>query len=118
VTKGAAGSVIAPAGPTPGGGNGLLIFGSGLANPPVNLNFGELCIAAPINRAVTTFAVPGGTYPNCDGQYAWDVQQLVNNALPGQADVGMTIFIQGWYRDTPNPFGANFTNAWGGIPIL
>ena len=67
------------------------MFNSALAGSPLNLNFGVLCIQAPPKRAVSTFTLPGGTYPNCDGQYSWDVQALVNNALPGQADAGVDL---------------------------
>jgi hypothetical protein len=117
VTAGA-GPTSALCGPTPGGGNGLLMWNQGLAASPPLLNFGFLCIQAPPRRAIVTFTTPGGTYPNCDGQYVFDVQALVDTAIANaQAVVGDDVYIQTWYRDTQNPFGANFSNAWGPIVI-
>jgi hypothetical protein len=105
-------------GPTPGGGNGLLMWNKTLAATPPLTSFGFLCVQSPPKRSVVTFTVPGGTYPNCNGQFNFNVQALVDTAVSQSAlAVGDTLYIQAWYRDTPNPAGANFSNGWGPISI-
>lgn len=119
VVKNATGTVNVTVGLVPKYGNGLLMHQNDLnANPPL-INFGYLCIKAPPRRAVSTFTVPSGSGSGltCTGTYNWNVQNLVNNALAGQADVGQIIYVQGWYRDSNNTNGANFTQAWGPIAI-
>ena len=112
------GPAIAVCAPTPGGGNGLLIWNKALAPAPPLTSFGFLCIQAPPKRAVVTFTTPGGTYPSCNGQFSFDLQALVDDAVAGNAlAVGDAIYIQAWYRDTPNPGAANFSNAWGPVAI-
>jgi hypothetical protein len=111
------GPALAPCGPTPGGGNGLLLWNKNLAASPPLTAFGFLCITSP-KRATVTFMLPGGTYPNCNGAFNFNVQALVDTAAGvSQVNPGDVIYIQGWYRDTPNPGAANFSNAWGPIVI-
>ena len=118
ITKGAAGPVPATAGPVPGGNSpGILIFGKTLAGAPIVVNFGELCLQG-FNRAPTTIKPAGGTSGSCSGAYAFDLQVAINNATATQAAPGDTIYFQAWYRDTPNPFGANLTNGMGDFAIL
>ena len=60
----------------------------------------------------------GGTYPNCNGQFNFNTQALVDTAVSQSAlAIGEVIYIQAWYRDTPNPGAANFSNGWGPIAI-
>jgi hypothetical protein len=112
------GPSIAVCGPTPGGGNGMLLWNKSLAPTPPLTAFGFLCVQGPPKRAPVTFTVPGGTYPNCNGQFNFNAQALVDTAVSQAAlAIGEVIYIQAWYRDTPNPGAANFSNGWGPIAI-
>jgi len=112
VTKGAVGSVFAPLTnaqmpATPG----MLIFAPVGNQAAVATPYGELCMS-PFFRASTTATVPTGTAP-CGGTYNFDIQKLVNDAQPGQADVGAQLIVQGWFRDNgfAPPGNADFSNA-------
>jgi hypothetical protein len=80
-------------------------------NTPLTNPFGSLCIV-PQGMYRVGLQSGGGSSGTCTGAYAFDfnlhyaTQTLDPNLVPGaQVD------LQCWYRDSPNPGGANLTQA-------
>jgi alpha-tubulin suppressor-like RCC1 family protein len=83
---------------------------SGPLGTPTQSPFGLLCIAAPVSRLLVGLA--HGTQGNCNGAYELDLGQFLASQQSDPALVaGATVDVQVWYRDPPNPGGANLTHA-------
>jgi hypothetical protein len=89
-------------GPVPGANLGLLLFGSsGSASTPYGALGGMLCVAVPTFR--TTPKLSGGDQGECNGAYAFTLQDLIN-ASPIVTS-GATIHAEIWARDPANQDG-------------
>jgi hypothetical protein len=100
--------------PVPGGPQPAIAIAStgGELALPLATAFGWSCIA----MGPAWFRLPasslGGTNGLCDGLYAVDVGGwLKGNAGNAALAPGGTLDLQVWYRDLPNPAGANLSNA-------
>jgi hypothetical protein len=116
ISKGGAPGATLDLGPAPGGGNpGIAIYSvTGQTANPINTQFGELCIQN-FFRASAFAKTPGGTLGNCNGNYAFDLQGIVNTYAAIQP--GGNVWAQVWYRDTGAAAGANFMNGVGPIAV-
>jgi hypothetical protein len=110
------GSYDITAGPVPGGGSpSILIYTTnGLLGSPASTAFGTLCISQ-FKRLSAFPDTPGGSAGVCNGGYAWDFG-LIATGLAAISP-GDTLDIQAWYRDSPNPGGANLTDGIGSIVV-
>jgi hypothetical protein len=100
--------------PVPGGSQAAIAIAStgGALNPPVLQTFGWLCIASGPGFFRLPADLPGGANGHCDGFYEFDVRAwLVAHAGNPSLVAGGTLDLQVWYRDPPNPGGANLSNA-------
>lgn len=98
-------------GPVPGGNVGLFVYSTnGALASPVQTPFGLICVATPLFRTPATFS--GGSAGTCSGSYAidfnaWFATQTADPTLIA----GASVDLQCWFRDPPNPGGANLSNA-------
>jgi hypothetical protein len=102
--------------PVPGGSKPAIAIAStgGPLNPPVLQTFGWLCIESGPGFFRLPADQPGGTSGHCDGYYEFDVTAWLASHAGNPALVpGGTLDLQVWYRDPPNPGGANLSNALG-----
>jgi Beta-propeller repeat len=100
--------------PVPGGSPPAIAIAStgGPLNPPVLQTFGWLCIESGPAFFRLPADQPGGTSGHCDGYYEFDVTAWLASHAGNPALVpGGTLDLQVWYRDPPNPGGANLSNA-------
>jgi YVTN family beta-propeller protein len=99
----------------PGGANPGIYFYStnGPLAVPTSGPFGFLCIQGPVTRILPAVS-SGGTPGICNGSYSRDFIDfyLTQTADPNLV-IGASVDAQAWYRDPPNPAGANFSNAVG-----
>jgi hypothetical protein len=100
------------AGPVPGSNQGLWIYTTfGAAQTPIQNAFGHLCIATQGLFRIAA-QTTGGNAGSCNGQLALDFNQYAfNQTHNAKLVVGATVDLQAWYRDPPNPGGANLTGA-------
>jgi len=100
------------AGPVPGAKQGLWIHTTqGAAAVPVNNAYGWLCINT---SGLFRFEpmVSTGTNGVCNGQLSFDFNTWAATQTQNPSVIaGATVDVQAWYRDPPNPGGANLTNA-------
>ena len=99
-------------GPVPGKRYGLFICTtSGAASTPLQGAFGTLCLeTSSIWR--TPALLSGGTGGTCTGAYTIDFYAyFASPAAPAILQPGSTVDMQCWYRDPPDPGGANLSNA-------
>jgi len=103
---------VLSAGPVPGSKLGLYIYTTqGEARTPLSLPYGSLCIAASGVHRIAVQST-GGTAGGCDGQLAVDFNQfLATQTSDPSLVVGARVDLQAWYRDPPNPGGADLTQA-------
>ena len=99
------------AGPAPGGNLGLFLYTTfGAQLNPLQTAFGSLCVGAPFKRIAAQFG--GGTAGLCNGQYQLDCNAYAaTQPLDPQLHLGAQVDVQAWYREPPNPGGANLTEA-------
>jgi hypothetical protein len=117
-SKSGAPACIVRAAPVPGGAGlpGILIYSMQAPVPPINTNFGPLCLAQ-LQRAGAFSAIPGGVPGACNGAYNWNVAAIAAGT-PGIA-IGDELRVQAWYRDPPNlPGGANFTEGIDALLVV
>ena len=100
--------------PVPGGNQVGVFFYSHLGSAtPVTTPFGSLCIdTGAVFR--TAPIIPLGIPGQCNGGYQldWNAHaQSVTTSNPASTIPGTTVDGQFWYRDPPNPGGANLTQA-------
>ena len=100
------------AGLLPGVKQGLWIHTTqGAAGTPINNAFGWLCINT---TGMFRFQpmVSTGTNGVCNGQLSFDFNTWAATQTQNPSVIaGATVDLQAWYRDPPNPGGANLTNA-------
>jgi hypothetical protein len=101
-------------GPVPGQEVGIFIYTTlGPAATPLATSFGFLCIQTGagfyrIQPAVNS----GGTFGVCDGTLGMDFNTFfATQTTNPQLVAGAQVDLQAWYRDPPNPGGANLSNA-------
>lgn len=99
------------AGAAPGNKIGLFFYSkNGSLATPIQNAYGMICVGSGVVRFGSQNS--GGTSNACDGQYEVD---FVSYALtPPQNQIlvpGVSVDLQAWYRDPPNPGAANLTNA-------
>ncbi len=101
--------------PVPGGSApGILVYTTnGAAATPIQNGFGFLCIkTGPGFFRVPTAKLPGGAATTCTGAYVFDFGAYLAGPNPDANLVpGASVDVQAWYRDTPNPGGANLSDA-------
>lgn len=97
--------------PVPGQNFGLYLYSlNGAAANPLVTPFGSLCLNTSGMKRIGAQS-GGGTLGVCDGGYTFDFNTLASAGLDPALTTGVTVDTQVWYRDTPNPGGANFTEA-------
>jgi alpha-tubulin suppressor-like RCC1 family protein len=100
------------ASPLPGQSLGLFLYTTGgAATAPIQNSYGFLCIE-PLGIQRVASQGSAGTPGSCDGALELDfntyfAQQTTNPGLLW----GSSVDVQAWYRDPPNPGGANLTDA-------
>jgi len=101
-------------GPIRGNAFGLFIYTTlGPAKTPIQNSFGTLCLSPALIRR-TPAATSGGTSGTCSGSIRIDFNAFfASPAAPPVLQPGSTVDMQCWYRDPPNPGGANLSNAIG-----
>lgn len=100
-------------GPVPGQSIGIMIYTTdGALATPISGQFGFLCIST-LKLFRLSGQLSGGTnLMTCDGRYFVDFNTHFDTQLPDANLVaGAQVDAQFWYRDQPNPGGANFSNA-------
>ena len=99
------------AAPTPGGNLGLFLYTThGAAAAPIQNAFGWLCLSPALFRIAMQNG--GGAPGACDGAFGVDFNAHVATQTVDPALVaGAQVDLQAWYRDPPNPGGANFSGA-------
>ena len=76
--------------------------------------FGELCIEGSAGTFRTGLLIGGGSAGTCNGNFQLDWNAHAQGAVifdPASTVPGTTVDGQFWYRDPPNPGGANLTDA-------
>jgi plastocyanin len=106
-----AGKFFVSAGATPGNKVGLFFYTkNGALGTPIQNSYGTLCINSPVVRIAAQNG--GGTNGVCNGNYQVDFVAYALTPPQNQVLVpGVGVDLQAWYRDPPNPGGANLTNA-------
>jgi len=102
------------AGPVPGNMVGLFIYTTaGAAVPPVQNAYGWLCLkTGPGFFRILPALNSGGSSGVCNGALAFDFNVYAATQTQNPALVaGATVDLQAWYRDPPNPGGANLSGA-------
>ncbi len=102
------------AGPVPGNMVGLFIYTTaGAAVPPVQNAYGWLCLkTGPGFFRILPALNSGGASGVCNGALAFDFNLYAATQTQNPALVaGATVDLQAWYRDPPNPGGANLSGA-------
>jgi hypothetical protein len=95
-------------GNVPGGTLGICFFGSsGIANSPLGILGGKICIQAPVTRSQVKTG--GGTSGTCTGQFVFTLQDLIQ-VNPGILP-GMAIHAEIWARDPQNADGYLLSNG-------
>jgi hypothetical protein len=97
--------------PVPGGNVGLFVYSTnGPLAVPLQVPFGWLCVATPFFRTPGTTS--GGSPGTCSGAFAIDFNAFfaAQTADPSLV-AGASVDLQCWFRDPPNPGGANLSNA-------
>lgn len=101
--------------PVPGGNApAILVYTTnGAASTPIQNGFGFLCVkTGPGFFRVPNAALPGGAATTCTGAYLFDFGAYLAGPNPDVNLVpGASVDVQAWYRDTPNPGGANLSDA-------
>lgn len=108
------GGCTVAAAPLPGTMVGLFLYTtSGAAVPPIQNAYGWLCLkTGPGFFRILPALNSGGTSGACDGQLAFDFNAYAAAQTQNPALVaGATVDLQAWYRDPPNPGGANLSGA-------
>jgi plastocyanin len=105
------GMFVVHAGAAPGNKVGLFFYSkTGALGTPVQNTFGWLCVNSPVVRIAAQNG--GGSNGVCNGQYQVDFVTYAKTPPQNQTLVpGVGVDLQAWYRDPPNPGGANLTNA-------
>lgn len=98
-------------GPVPGGNVGLFLYTTGGAlATPAQTPFGLVCVATPFFRTPAAFS--GGSAGTCSGAYAIDFNAyFATQTADPSLIAGASVDLQCWFRDPPNPGGANLSNA-------
>jgi hypothetical protein len=93
---------------------GLFIYTTaGAAVPPVQNAYGWLCLkTGPGFFRILPALNSGGASGVCNGALAFDFNVYAATQTQNPALVaGATVDLQAWYRDPPNPGGANLSGA-------
>jgi len=105
------GKFFVRAGSAPGNKIGLFFYSkNGSLGTPIQNTFGTICIGSGVTRFGSQLG--GGTNGACNGQYQVDFITYAKTPPQNQVLVpGVSVDLQAWYRDPPNPGAANLTNA-------